>query len=132
MKKCKDCSCCKRGWFQSVPDAYVCTGVKEPFVIDNYVDAVCTAYPENNDVSEQPKCKYVVAYFVSSINVVFRTFDTRAEATLHINECACGVYTPIANEPDSQIEVNCNCRYAYAKITCGDQFWYWKLYEVEF
>lgn len=42
--KCRNCSCAKRGYFASVPDAYVCTGVKEPFVIKNYPDAECTEY----------------------------------------------------------------------------------------
>lgn len=42
MKKCKDCNCAKRGWFDRLPEAYVCIGVKEPFVIDDYPNAVCT------------------------------------------------------------------------------------------
>lgn len=42
--KCRECDCAKRGYFKSVPDAYVCTGVKEPFVISNYPDAECTEY----------------------------------------------------------------------------------------
>lgn len=46
--KCKDCSACKKGWFQSRPDAYVCTGVLEPFVIEN-VGAECTQYKERRD-----------------------------------------------------------------------------------
>lgn len=44
--KCKNCECAKRGWFSSLPEAYVCTGVKEPFVIENYVDAKCTEYSD--------------------------------------------------------------------------------------
>lgn len=43
--KCKDCDCCKQGWFKSMPSNYVCTGVKEPFVIDNIYNE-CTEYPE--------------------------------------------------------------------------------------
>ena len=42
--KCKDCDCAKRGYFQSRPDAYVCIGVQEPFVIENYPNAECTQY----------------------------------------------------------------------------------------
>lgn len=43
--KCKDCDCCRKGWFQSKPDAYVCIGVKEPFVIDN-IHGDCTEYSD--------------------------------------------------------------------------------------
>ena len=44
--RCRDCDCAKRGYFKSIPDAYVCTGVKEPFVISNYPDAECTEYKD--------------------------------------------------------------------------------------
>lgn len=43
--KCKDCGCCHKGWFKSQPDAYVCTGVKVPFVIDN-INHNCTEYTD--------------------------------------------------------------------------------------
>ena len=43
--KCKNCSCCHKDFFHYAPDAYVCTGVKEPFIISN-IDAECTEYPE--------------------------------------------------------------------------------------
>ena len=46
--KCRNCSCAKRGYFASVPDAYVCTGVKEPFVIRDYPNAECTEYKDEN------------------------------------------------------------------------------------
>lgn len=43
--KCKNCNCCKIGYFKSKPDVYVCIGVKEPFIIiDTNVE--CTEYPE--------------------------------------------------------------------------------------
>ena len=42
--RCRDCDCAKRGYFKSIPNAYVCTGVKEPFVISNYPDAECSEY----------------------------------------------------------------------------------------
>ena len=45
--KCKDCDCCRPGWFKSSPDKYVCIGVKEPFVIDD-INNNCTEYPEKN------------------------------------------------------------------------------------
>ena len=33
--KCKKCTCCKKGFFKSEPNKYVCTGVPEPFIINN-------------------------------------------------------------------------------------------------
>ena len=46
--KCRECKCCKKGWFKSSPDKYVCIGVKHPFVI-NDINAECTEYPEYRD-----------------------------------------------------------------------------------
>lgn len=41
--KCKECNACHKGWFESKPDAYVCIGVPEPFVIDD-INVECTEY----------------------------------------------------------------------------------------
>jgi hypothetical protein len=41
--KCKDCRSCKKGWFKSEPDQYVCIGVKHPFVISD-INKECTEY----------------------------------------------------------------------------------------
>ena len=46
--KCKDCSACRKGWFSSKPNEYVCIGVKEPFVISD-IEHECTEYPERRD-----------------------------------------------------------------------------------
>lgn len=43
--KCRNCSCCNKGWFDYAPDAYVCIGVKKPFFISD-INAECTEYPE--------------------------------------------------------------------------------------
>lgn len=43
--KCRECNCCKKGWFDYMPEVYVCTGVKEPFAIDD-INRECTEYPE--------------------------------------------------------------------------------------
>ena len=43
--KCKDCNCCKLGHFKEMPNDYVCTGVKHPFII-NDIEHQCTEYPE--------------------------------------------------------------------------------------
>ena len=45
--KCKDCFACLKGYFESKPQAYVCIGVKEPFVIHD-TNIECTEYPEKN------------------------------------------------------------------------------------
>ena len=42
---CRECKCAKKGYFASKPDAWVCIGVKEPFVISD-IDAECTEYHE--------------------------------------------------------------------------------------
>ena len=33
--KCKECKACRKGFFASKPEAYVCIGVPEPFVVDD-------------------------------------------------------------------------------------------------
>lgn len=48
--KCKDCKCCHKGFFESTPEAYVCTGVKEPFVIDD-INHECTEYHKTNCIT---------------------------------------------------------------------------------
>lgn len=50
--KCRECDCCKKGWFKSKPNDYVCTGVKEPFVIEN-IDVECPEYPEKRIYSKK-------------------------------------------------------------------------------
>ena len=40
---CKECDSCRKGFFRSQPDSYVCIGVKTPFVIDD-IYSNCTAY----------------------------------------------------------------------------------------
>lgn len=41
--KCIDCSACRKGFFKSKPAAFVCTGVQEPFVIED-PNVECTEY----------------------------------------------------------------------------------------
>jgi len=48
--RCRDCDCAKKGYFKSKPEEYVCTGVKEPFVISNFPDAECTEYKDKRNV----------------------------------------------------------------------------------
>lgn len=50
--KCKDCFACVKGWFGSNPLAYVCIGVKEPFVI-NDINAECTEYKKCTEYKDR-------------------------------------------------------------------------------
>lgn len=45
--KCKDCDSCRKGFWESKPEAYICIGVQEPFEIAD-VNNECTEYPEKN------------------------------------------------------------------------------------
>lgn len=62
--KCRDCNCAKRGYFKSVPDAYVCTGVKEPFVIYNYPDAECKEYKDKQKNSQDNDGVYIELFAI--------------------------------------------------------------------
>ena len=46
---CRECSSAKKGYFASDPNKWVCTGVKEPFII-NDLDVECTEYEERRDI----------------------------------------------------------------------------------
>lgn len=46
--KCKECVCCRKGWFLSSPNDYVCIGVKNPFIINN-INEECSEYFEYKD-----------------------------------------------------------------------------------
>lgn len=58
--KCIECNACHKGWFESMPDEYVCTGVKEPFIIPD-VNHECYEYPEKRTV--HVKHKYLCELF---------------------------------------------------------------------
>lgn len=49
--KCKDCKACIKGFFKTHPDKYVCTGTKEPFVINN-INSYCIEYSNK----KEPDC----------------------------------------------------------------------------
>jgi len=55
--KCRECEACKKGYFKSRPDTYVCTGVKHPFVIED-IDVECTEYPEYRNREIRPDITY--------------------------------------------------------------------------
>lgn len=73
--KCKDCSACKLGWFGSKPFAYVCTGVKEPFVI-NDINVECTEYKDRRDKKiNDLSIEEVIQYWES----LLKTFSSKIE-----------------------------------------------------
>ena len=59
--KCRECECCHKGWFESKPDAYVCIGVKEPFVINN-INHEYTEYPEYRSKEVSIEDSLIVTY----------------------------------------------------------------------
>ena len=55
--KCKDCSCCHKGWFDHRPNDYVCTGVRHPFVISN-IENECTEYADKRSTNTPIPCPF--------------------------------------------------------------------------
>ena len=76
--KCKNCSACHKGYFQSKPEDYVCIGVYEPFVIDN-IDNECTEYPKKNKentpiIVEKSWKEFRDSGFLWWVNMILHTF----------------------------------------------------------
>lgn len=75
--KCKDCTCCRQGWFKSQPDKYVCIGVKTPFVIED-INSECAVYSKKNEVNKENEIwSWNETY---SDDWTHGTFDSREEA----------------------------------------------------
>ena len=53
---CAECNSCKKGWFKSRPEDYVCIGVKHPFLIRD-INVECTEYPELRRDRYYPRIK---------------------------------------------------------------------------
>ena len=49
--KCKDCDSCRKGFWASKPDAYICIGVQEPFEILD-IESECTEYARQSQVTQ--------------------------------------------------------------------------------
>jgi len=47
--KCKECSACIKGYYETKPNIYFCIGVKNPFAIKD-INSQCTQYLEKNSV----------------------------------------------------------------------------------
>ena len=58
--KCKECDYNIKGFFKCEPDAHVCIGVPEPFIIEN-VDVECTEY--SNKRTDSTNHKYLRELF---------------------------------------------------------------------
>ena len=107
--KCKDCGCCRKGWFESRPDSYVCTGVKEPFIIDNiYSD--CTEYSDraaSNNV-EVVRCQYCDE---SYYQVLYKTTTCVYSPIIYKNG-------ELISKIPNTVRLVCNC------LSCGKDFSY--------
>lgn len=52
VMKCKNCKGCRKGYFKSKPEEYVCIGVLEPFVIKD-INSNCTEYPWGTEFKKE-------------------------------------------------------------------------------
>ena len=86
--KCKDCKCCHKGFFESTPEAYVCTGVPEPFVIDD-VNVECTEYPErieNITDSNKMVLTYLYEQEIKDIDNAIKTLEVIKQRSVRIGQ----------------------------------------------
>ena len=72
--KCKQCTACRKGYFASKPNAYVCIGVKEPFIISD-INVECTEYPENRT---KPPISFLMIGF---------DYSPEDIACMHVSRC---------------------------------------------
>ena len=80
--KCKDCNCCKLGHFSEMPNDYICTGVKRPFVIEN-VNNECTEYPAFASKSQEDNDK-TYGDLVQNLNAVKWELKKRNDPSLDL------------------------------------------------
>lgn len=76
--KCKSCSSCRKGYFESKPDKYVCIGVKEPFIIKD-INNECTEYFAKKEVkmpmvNKKSWDEFRDSGFLWWINMILHTF----------------------------------------------------------
>lgn len=84
--ECKNCNACKLGFFKSKPSSYVCTGVKEPFVINN-INQVCTEYENKKDsnIKQLDTSENILRNLVNVVNTLLHIVDCSSYEIL--NEC---------------------------------------------
>lgn len=69
--KCKECKACRKGFFASKPEAYVCIGVPEPFVIDD-IDVKCTEYPEKIKLLQKLFLQNQLSHILAMMGSIFQ------------------------------------------------------------
>jgi hypothetical protein len=90
--KCRNCNCAKRGYFKSVPEAYVCTGVKEPFVIYNYPDAECKEYKDKQNNHSVNDGVYIELFAIKNgIRYNAKTIEMKDMANILTNSLMDGI-----------------------------------------
>ena len=88
---CRDCSCAKRGFFKSAPDAIVCTGVKEPFVIDNYPDAECVKYQDKEDTTYSDGVYAELFVMKNGVRYNIRSIEMKEMTSILVNYLMDGI-----------------------------------------
>lgn len=83
--QCKDCNCCKLGHFNEMPNDYVCTGVKHPFII-NDINHQCTEYPEKAEKTAN-EVRYTSSHYdklIQNLNTVKWELKERNDMSLNL------------------------------------------------
>lgn len=88
--KCKSCSSCRKGYFESKPDKYVCIGVKEPFVIED-INNECTEYPEKNRELNNKNNVHIKHISLNVSEEIRHILPDTLEKDLQDNEVICPV-----------------------------------------
>lgn len=87
--KCKDCDCLVKGYFNSSPNTYVCTGVKYPFVVEN-IEQNCSQYPEKNKLwswNENDSETWWHGTFDSKEEAIKDAIDTKNTGFCDLGDC---------------------------------------------
>lgn len=81
--KCRECSCCHKGYWASSPDVYVCTGVKEPFEIYD-INQECSEYPEREE-SSLKSCPFCGG----EAEIIINKSNQGQTALIQCTKCSC-------------------------------------------
>ena len=82
--KCRECSCCHKGYWRSSPDVYVCTGVKEPFEI-NDINQECSEYTEKREVILLKSCPFCGG----EAEIIINKSNQGQTASIQCTKCSC-------------------------------------------
>ena len=90
--KCNECSCAEKGFFSSLPDAYVCTGTKEPFVIYDYPNAKCSVECHRNNNATENDGVYIELFAIKNgIRYNVKTIELKDMANILTNNLLDGI-----------------------------------------